>query len=63
MNIIRKEKFIFVDSKDNHNKFWYIEEYDNGMIRTTWGRVGNKEVVSEKMFGSTASKEYDKLVK
>ena len=63
MAIIRKEKFIFVESNANHNKFWYIEEHDNGMIRTIWGRVGNSESISEKAMGSSASKEYDKLVK
>jgi predicted DNA-binding WGR domain protein len=63
MSIVRKEKFIFVESNANHNKFWYIEEHDSGMIRTVWGRVGNKESSSEKQFGSKASKEYDKLVK
>jgi predicted DNA-binding WGR domain protein len=63
MAIVRKEKFIFVESAENHNKFWYIEEHDNGLIKTTWGRVGNKETTSEKQFGSNAGKEYDKLVK
>lgn len=63
MAIIRKEKFIFVESVANHNKFWYIEEHDSGLIKTIWGRVGNKESMSEKQFGSNASKEYDKLVK
>lgn len=63
MSIVRKEKFIFVESAENHNKFWYIEQHDNGMIRTTHGRVGNKEVISEKMLGSNADKEFDKLVK
>jgi predicted DNA-binding WGR domain protein len=63
MSIVRKEKFIFVESAENHNKFWYIEEHDNGLIKTIWGRVGNKESTSEKQFGSNAGKEYDKLVK
>lgn len=63
MAIIRKEKFIFVESNANHNKFWYIEEHDNGVIKTTWGRVGNTASVSEKDLGSKASKEYDRLVK
>ena len=63
MSIVRKEKFIFVESAENHNKFWYIEEHDNGLIKTIWGRVGNKETTSEKQFGSNAGKEYDKLVK
>lgn len=63
MSIVRKEKFIFVESNENHNKFWYIEEHSDGIIKTTWGRVGNKESVSEKQFGDKASKEYDKLVK
>lgn len=63
MAIVRKEKFIFVESAENHNKFWYIEEHDNGLIKTTWGRVGNKETTSEKQFGGNAGKEYDKLVK
>jgi poly [ADP-ribose] polymerase len=63
MAIIRKEKFIFVESAGNHNKFWYIEEHDNGLIRTCWGRVGNSESRSDKQMGASASKEYDKLVK
>ena len=63
MSIVRKEKFIFVETAENHNKFWYIEEHDTGLIKTTWGRVGNKETTAEKQFGSNASKEYDKLVK
>lgn len=61
--IVRKEKFIFVESTENHNKFWYIEEHDDGLIKTIWGRVGAKEQVAEKRFGYNASKEYDKLVK
>lgn len=60
---VRKEKFIFVESVENHNKFWYIEQHEDGMIRTIWGRVGCKEVISEKQFGSAAGKEYDRLVK
>ena len=63
MSVVRSEKFIMVESDNNHNKCWYIEEHDNGMIRTTWGRVGNSLSTTEKQFGSSASKEYDKLVK
>lgn len=63
MSVVRSEKFIMVESDNNHNKCWYIEEHDNGMIRTTWGRVGNSLSITEKQFGSSASKEYDKLVK
>ena len=63
MTVVRSEKFIMVESGNNHNKCWYIEEHDNGMIRTTWGRVGNSLSITEKQFGSSASKEYDKLVK
>lgn len=63
MSVVRSEKFIMVESDNNHNKCWYIEEHDNGMIRTTWGRVGNSLSTTEKQFGSSVSKEYDKLVK
>lgn len=63
MAVVRSEKFIMVESGNNHNKCWYIEEHDNGMIRTTWGRVGNSLSTTEKQFGSSVSKEYDKLVK
>ena len=63
MSVVRSEKFIMVESDNNHNKCWYIEEHNNGMIRTTWGRVGNSLSITEKQFGSSASKEYDKLVK
>jgi poly [ADP-ribose] polymerase len=63
MGIVRKEKYIFVDSVENHNKFWYIEEHSDGMIKTIWGRVGNTESTKTKQCGSAASKEFDKLVK
>ena len=63
MAVIRSEKFIMVESGNNHNKCWYIEEHDNGLIRTTWGRVGNALSTTDKQFGMNSSKEYDKLVK
>ena len=65
MAIIRKEKFIFVEANENHNKLWYIEEHDNNSIITKWGRVGNTMAESTKSFDNSAStsKEYDKLVK
>ena len=65
MAIVRKEKFIFVETNENHNKVWYIEEHDNNSIRTEWGRVGNNMAESTKSFSDkyTTSKEYDKLVK
>lgn len=63
MAVVRSEKFIMVESDGNHNKCWYIEEHDNGLIRTTWGRVGNSLNTTDKHFGSSASREYDKLVK
>ena len=65
MAIIRKEKFIFVEANENHNKLWYIEEHDNNFIITKWGRVGNTMAESTKSFdnSTSTSKEYDKLVK
>lgn len=63
MAVVRSEKFIMVESGNNHNKCWYIEEHDNGLIRTTWGRVGNALSTTDKLFGINSSKEYDKLVK
>lgn len=65
MSIIRKEKFIFVEANENHNKLWYIEEHDNNSIITKWGRVGNTMAESTKSFSDSYSttKEYDKLVK
>ncbi|MBO5141977.1 MAG: hypothetical protein J6J11_09325 [Treponema sp.] len=63
MAVVRLEKFIMVESGNNHNKCWYIEEHDNGLIRTTWGRVGNTLSTTDKLFGINSSKEYDKLVK
>lgn len=62
MAIVRSEKFIFVESKENHNKFWYIEEHDSGIIKTTYGRVGNTPTSTTKNV-LNPSKEYDKLVK
>ncbi len=64
MTIIRSEKYIMVESDNNHNKCWYIEEYDNGLIKTIWGRVGNTLNTTEKQFSSASStKEFDKMVK
>lgn len=39
-NLIREEKFIKSDIKNNNNKWWNIEVYDNGDVITRWGRVG-----------------------
>ena len=64
MSIIRSEKYIMVESDGNHNKCWYVEEHDDGLIRTIWGRVGNTLNTTDKRFSSySASKEFDKMVK
>lgn len=41
-NLVRVEKRIMTDCvEENHNKFWTGELYDNGMVITRWGRVGD----------------------
>jgi poly [ADP-ribose] polymerase len=40
--LVRIEKRIMTDCvEENHNKFWTGELYDNGMVITRWGRVGD----------------------
>lgn len=38
-NIVFHKKLIKVSAKDNNNKFWNVEAYDNGTIKREWGRV------------------------
>ena len=38
--VIEKKKFVCVDVKTNHNKYWIVELFDNDDVTTTWGRVG-----------------------
>lgn len=35
-----RRRFQYTDLKDNSNKFWMIERWDDGTTKTTWGRVG-----------------------
>lgn len=45
--IIRR-KFQYVDLEDNSNKWWMIELWADGKLRTTFGRVGYEAGQSEK---------------
>jgi len=41
--VVSKRKFVCVDLKDNHNKYWDVTLFDNGDVLTEWGRVGYGE--------------------
>lgn len=64
-NVVEIEKLIFFDIADNHNKLWFITLFDDGSLKTSWGRAGSKLTDSIKPFGDNnkAKKEFDKLVK
>lgn len=39
--IVREEKYIKSDVNNNNNKWWTIQLFDNGDVKTLWGRVGD----------------------
>lgn len=66
---VMHRRFVCVESgygEQGHNKFWYITVYDNGELKTEWGRVGDPggDKESMKSFGSQekALSEADKLI-
>jgi len=64
-NIIRQDKFIKSDHKNNNNKFYYISEFDDCSIEAHYGRVGDAGTKAPKSFDSqtAAAKFYDSKVK
>jgi len=54
-NLVREEKYIKSDVRNNNNKFWYIEVYDDGSVVTKFGRVGDSGQSKTKNFGSVSS--------
>ena len=40
--IVREERYIKSDYKNNNNKFWYIRQFDDHSVTTEFGRVGKK---------------------
>jgi poly [ADP-ribose] polymerase len=63
--MVREEKYIKSDLRNNNNKFWTIQVYDDGEVITLYGRVGDKGQSRTKNFGSVSSAEAfaDKKVK
>jgi poly [ADP-ribose] polymerase len=55
--LVREEKYIKSDLRNNNNKFWYIEVYDDGTVVTKYGRVGDKGQQRSKSFGSVSAAE------
>lgn len=51
-NLLRERRYIKSDIRQNNNKFWYIEEYDNATVITRNGRVGAAGAEHPKSFGS-----------
>lgn len=44
---MKRAKLLFIDPNNNHNKFYDIDELDNGKFRVTYGRVGAKGTIVE----------------
>lgn len=44
-----RRKFVLSDLHDNHNKFWLVEYWPDGRMRTTWGRVGITQQSKDKL--------------
>jgi poly [ADP-ribose] polymerase len=55
--LVREEKYIKSDLRNNNNKFWYIEVYDDGSVVTKYGRVGDKGQQRSKNLGSQGAAE------
>jgi len=50
--LVKEAKYIKSDYKNNNNKFWYINIYDDCSVVTEYGRVGKNPQTSTKNFGS-----------
>ena len=48
--IVREERYIKSDYKNNNNKFWYIRQYDDHTVVTEFGRVGKNSQTRSKPF-------------
>src|SRR5262245_22529848 len=44
-----RRKFVLADLRNNHNKFWLVEYWPEGRLKTTWGRVGVMPQCKEKL--------------
>jgi poly [ADP-ribose] polymerase 2/3/4 len=63
--LVREEKYIKSDLRNNNNKFWTAQVYDNGDVTTIYGRVGDSGQTRTKGFASVAAAEkfVDKKIK
>jgi predicted DNA-binding WGR domain protein len=55
--MVREEKYIKSDLRNNNNKFWTIQVYDDGNVITLFGRVGDTGQSRTKSFGNQTSAE------
>ncbi len=58
-NIIKEDMLIFVDSKNNNNKFYHMKLDTAGMVYIEYGRVGNS---GQKTTKSGGEREYKKVM-
>lgn len=56
-----RRKFVLADLHNNHNKFWLVEYWPDGRMKTTWGRVGVTPQCKEKL--AVSIHEIQKLVR
>ncbi len=56
-----RRKFVLADLHNNHNKFWLVEYWPDGRMKTTWGRVGVTPQGKEKL--AVSPHEMQKLIR
>lgn len=62
--VLRHRRYVKSYVGKNNNKFWYITEYDNGVVETHWGRVGEAGKTTTHDFGGDqekATKKFDSM--
>lgn len=60
MSVIKEDMLIFVDSKNNNNKFYHMVLNQSGSINIRYGRVGNEGQTTTKNGGE---REYNKIMR
>jgi len=55
-NIVETHEMVCVDLKDNHNKYYRIELYDNDDVKVQYGRVGYGNSSQQKLYPGIGSR-------
>jgi len=64
-NLVMDKKFVCTEGDGNHNKFWNVKVYSDGILETVYGRVGDSGGSTRKDFGSedSAIREAEKMIR